>query len=43
MGQASPKNLEAMLKLGEPEAVTAALEEFLNGPLMLRSVKPKPT
>lgn len=28
--------------LEQPEAVTAALEEFVNGPLMLRSVKPKP-
>lgn len=28
--------------LEQPEAVTAALEEFLNGPLMLRGVKPKP-
>ncbi len=28
--------------LEQPEAVTAALEDFLNGPLMLRGVKPKP-
>lgn len=28
--------------LEQPEAVTAALEDFLNGPLMLRQVKPKP-
>lgn len=28
--------------LEQPEAVTAALEEFLNGPLMLRQVKRKP-
>lgn len=28
--------------LEQPEAVTAALQEFLAGPLMLRGVKPKP-
>lgn len=28
--------------LEQPEAVTTALEQFLNGPLMLRGVRPKP-
>lgn len=31
-----------MPSLEQPEAVTQALEQFLNGPLMLRPVKPKP-
>ena len=41
-GSADPVTGYATFMLDSPEAVTAALEEFLNGPLMLRQIKRTP-